>query len=56
MVTASEHLDDAVAALDNARSSGRADAVRTRAESVREAVSALEEALAEAPSTQHRAR
>ena len=55
MVTASEHLDDAVAALDNARSSGRADAVRTRAESVREAVSALEEALAEAPSTQHRA-
>ena len=55
VVTASEHLDDAVAALDNARSSGRADAVRTRAESVREAVSALEEALAEAPSTQHRA-
>lgn len=55
VVTASENLDAAVIALDRARASARVDAIRAGSDRIRDAVDALDEALADAPSLQHRA-
>ena len=56
VVTSAEHLDSALVALAQAERNERADAIRVEAEHVRAAAAALQEALAQAPSTQRHAQ